>query len=96
MHLFLVLFIPQNFAYQLFPILLGIRAIPREIEDDGYAKFWGVNKVHHGLCENDEFPSSQLQKKSANFFLLYMTYSGCDLDLSYFGYRIRDCDSLLN
>ena len=28
--------------------------IPREIEDNGYAKFWGLKKVHHGLCENGE------------------------------------------
>ena len=24
--------------------------VPREIEDNGFAKFWGVNKVHYGLC----------------------------------------------
>ena len=44
-------------------MVLGIAVTPGEIEDDGYAKFWGVNKVHYGLCENDEFPSSQIQKK---------------------------------
>ena len=22
--------------------------------NNGYAKFWGVNKVHYGLCENGE------------------------------------------
>ena len=27
---------------------------PREIEDNGYAKFWGLKKVHYGLCENGE------------------------------------------
>ena len=27
----------------------------REIENNGYAKFWGVNKVHCGLCENGQF-----------------------------------------
>ena len=26
--------------------------VPRENEDNRYAKFWGVNKVHYGLCEN--------------------------------------------
>ena len=30
----------------------GITVVPREIQDKGYAKFWGVNKVHYGLCEN--------------------------------------------
>ena len=39
----------------LFPILLGITVFPREIENNGYAKFWGVNKVHYGLCENGQF-----------------------------------------
>ena len=33
-----------------FQFLLGIIFVPREIEDNGYAKyFWGVNKVHFGL-----------------------------------------------
>ena len=38
--------------------LLGVTVVPEEIEDNGYANFrWGgggVNKVHYGLCENDE------------------------------------------
>ena len=34
--------------------LLGITIVPREIEDNGYAKFWEVNKVHYGLCEIGE------------------------------------------
>ena len=33
---------------------LGVTAVPREIEDSGYAKFWGLNKVNYGLCENGE------------------------------------------
>ena len=33
--------------------LLGITLIPREIEDNGYAKFWEVNKVS-GLSESGE------------------------------------------
>ena len=35
------------------PVLI-ITAVPREIQDNGYAKFWGLNKVHYGLCENGE------------------------------------------
>ena len=27
----------------------------REKEDNGYAKFWSVNKVPYGLCENSEW-----------------------------------------
>ena len=30
---------------QCFQILQGITVVPREIENNGYAKFWGVNKV---------------------------------------------------
>ena len=37
-----------------FQFPLGITVVPREIEDNGYAKFWRVNKVHYGLCENGE------------------------------------------
>ena len=29
-----------------FQFLLGISVVPRENEDNGYAKFWGVNKVY--------------------------------------------------
>ena len=29
--------------------------VPREIENNGYAKFWGVNKVHCGLFGNGEY-----------------------------------------
>ena len=28
--------------------------VQRENEDNGYAKFGGVNKVHYGLCEYGE------------------------------------------
>ena len=37
-----------------FQFLLGITVIPSKIEDNGYVKFWGVNKVHYGLCDNGE------------------------------------------
>ena len=29
-----------------FQFLLGITVIPKEIEDNAYAKVWGINKVH--------------------------------------------------
>ena len=39
-----------------FQFLLGIAVVSREIEDDGYAKFRGVNKAHsYGLGENSEY-----------------------------------------
>ena len=36
---------------QFFP---GITVVPREFEDNGYAKFWGLRKVHYGPCESGE------------------------------------------
>ena len=45
-----------------FQILQGITVVPREIESNGYAKFFfrgggggGLNKVQYGLCENGEY-----------------------------------------
>ena len=32
---------------QCFQISHGITVVPREIENNGYAKFWGVNKVNY-------------------------------------------------
>ena len=29
---------------------------PGEIGNNGSAKFWEVNKVHYGLCENGDVP----------------------------------------
>ena len=28
--------------------------VPRQIEDNSYAKFWEVKNLHYGLCENVE------------------------------------------
>ena len=33
---------------------LSVTAVPREIEDSGYAKFLVLNKVNYDLCENGE------------------------------------------
>ena len=38
-----------------FSFLLGIIAIPREIENNAYAKFWGANKVHYGGCASGKY-----------------------------------------
>ena len=46
---------PQILHHRCFQFLLGIAVVPREIEDNGYAKFCGVDKVHHGPCGNSEF-----------------------------------------
>ena len=34
-------------SYHCSQFLLGITVAPREIQDNGYGKFWGVNKVHY-------------------------------------------------
>ena len=39
---------------------MGITVVPREIEDNGNAKFLNVNKVHYGLCENGQLRLSIL------------------------------------
>ena len=46
---------PKILHNHCFQILQGITVVPREIENNGYEKFWGVNKVHYGLCENGEY-----------------------------------------
>ena len=46
---------PKILHNHCFQFLLGITVVPREIEDNGYAKFWEVNKVHYGLCKIGEY-----------------------------------------
>ena len=42
---------PQILHNLCFPFLLGVRAVPREIENNAYAKLGGLgNKVHYGKC----------------------------------------------
>ena len=45
----------------VFQFFLGITVAPRQIEDNGYAKFWGVNKVLYFPCENGEFGKLRLK-----------------------------------
>ena len=53
---------PQILHNHCFQFLLGgVTVVPREIIDNGYAKLWGVNKMHYGLCQNGEFTSSACQ-----------------------------------
>ena len=44
----------KKFRKRWFSFLLGITAVPREIENNAYAKFWGASKVHFGRCVSDE------------------------------------------
>ena len=56
---------PRKFGITIASNLLGITVVLREIEDNGYALFFlgggggGINKAHHGLCENGERPQRQ-------------------------------------
>ena len=36
---------------------MGVTVVPKEIEENGNAKFWGVNRVHYSLGYNGERPS---------------------------------------
>ena len=52
---------PPKILHNLcFPFLLGITVVPRETEDNAYAKFWGTNKVHYGGCGNGEYAQCNL------------------------------------
>ena len=43
---------PHNILHNHgFEFLLGITVVPRDIENNGYIKFWGLNRVNYGLCE---------------------------------------------
>ena len=33
-----------------------------QTENNGYVEFWGVNKVHYGLCESSELANFLLKK----------------------------------
>ena len=59
----LYLCLPHNFLHNhCFQFLLGITAVPIEIEHNGHANFFlgggggggGLTKGHYGLCENGE------------------------------------------
>ena len=42
---------PQNSAKPLFPVSPGYYSRPKtNIQDNGYAKFGAINKLHYGLC----------------------------------------------
>ena len=35
--------------------LLGHENVPREVENNAYADFWGVKEVYYGICASGEF-----------------------------------------
>ena len=58
---------PKILHNHCFQFLQGITLIPREIKDNGYAKFWEVNKVS-GLSENGEEQKDKNEKKKQLLF----------------------------
>ena len=34
--------------------LLGDENVPREVENNAYADFWGVKEVYYGICASSE------------------------------------------
>ena len=46
----------KKLRHRWFSFLLGITAVPREIENNAYAKFWGASKVHFGRCVSANWP----------------------------------------
>ena len=42
--------LPKILHNHCFQFLLCITVVPREIGDNGYGKFWGVNKENYGLA----------------------------------------------
>ena len=54
-------YLPPKILHNLcFSFLLSITAVPRETENNTYAKLWGANKVHYG-CASGE--STQISPK---------------------------------
>ena len=48
-------YLPPQILHNLcFSFLLGITAVPRKIQNNAYAKFWGENKVYYGRSASDE------------------------------------------
>ena len=61
---------PEFWHNNYFQFHLGITVVPREIQDNGNAKFWRVSKVRYGLCEDDEL---------GWIFRKYLKYSGTSM-----------------
>ena len=61
---------PQILHNLCFSFLLGITAVPRERENNAYAKFWVANMVHYGRCANGEFNFFFYQTNNTHMFKL--------------------------
>ena len=57
-----LMYVPPKILQSLcFSFLLGIAAVPRGIENNAYAKFWGANEVHPGRCASGELSEWKLK-----------------------------------
>ena len=54
-----------------FSFLLGITAVPRETENNNYAKFEGANKVHYGRCGSGVLGGIDVVVRLYPWFKLY-------------------------
>ena len=87
------MFTPKILHNHCFQFLLDVTVVPREIEDDDYANFWGANKVHYDLCENGELPMMAEVLKLLLVVLLlnydFVRAHSEDLKMGYRCYRRR-------
>jgi len=60
-----------------FSFLLAITAVPREIENNTYAKFWGVNQVHFGRCASDMIYHKKYPTRACTSDLCWQYHSSC-------------------
>ena len=60
--------IPQPFSRCLFSLCSSLFDF-NSILNNGYAKFWGLNKVHYGLCEDGEYFLVRVVKDHEHIFL---------------------------
>ena len=46
---------PKFLDKHCFQFLLGHENVPREVEINAYADFWGLKRVYYGICASSEF-----------------------------------------
>ena len=46
---------PKVFPNHCYQFHWGSTIVPKEIEKNAYARFWGANRAHYEQCENGEF-----------------------------------------
>ena len=54
---------PPQILHNLGFHFTGYNSRPREIENNGYAKFWGANKLHFGKCASGVLAPGNVAEK---------------------------------